>query len=629
MWIFIQLVIRSIIQLVVTLGIMSFAEHYVLPLINKAIEKLMVIFGLPEEEAQDIMANELLIEAEKIGVGAIALRSQLPTKVAERLGFTSKGWNKRILTSRSQKVVATKTQAGIIVPGTVAIIEEAAANNILTEAVQKIKGAANFIKTLLPYFNATFLAFLVTAQFIDYGNWQSGAYQKTFQKILETITFGLLKPDEDWRETKTTSPQVFEKVYNTYKNFGAVQIRDPFKQQTVPFTRDNLIDLVDMIGAELLIRTKRASTKDVLTATQIYIDFKEQPTISIPTPQPTAAQQPPPIKVYSGIINSGKIGEVTPFIERTKDMIDDMEQLTLAAYNNIADYLKTIFGKIIYEIKIVPYIIDKEGKKVYGGAQKIVYKYTKNGDPLYRTIINKWAVVDLYIFNKKGTRVALDRIVLGPVNATQFIPQPEKIVELEKDIKNNLTTTKTEDIKMVVANQPVEVVSSQVITPAPPPPTEPANFQAIVAAPPKNNPDKVYLQIILDGKAYELGPYNSEQEAQIFINQNHDKYTRAGIQTIMGTVKGSRGYPAPPPPPQPTTQPPPPQIPEMKSNNPNKCKAATISEYYDVNRVKYPLLEERRKFWEMWGLGPANLYVGTAEQNTRWLQELKKRDGCL
>ena len=64
------------------------------------------------------------------------------------------------------------------------------------------------------------------------------------------------------------------------------------------------------------------------------------------------------------------------------------------------------------------------------------------------------------------------------------------------------------------------------------------------------------------------------------------------------------------------------------SNNPNKCFAGNIAEFFDVNKTQYPSVAERSKLYEEFGLGPATWYTGTAEQNFKLLTEFKRRSGC-
>jgi len=108
----VALALRALFQIGVTLGLINLAERFVFPLINSAVVAIMKFFGVEEETAKDIMANEVIKFAEEMGIGAIALRTKIPSKIAEYLGFTTKGWSKRILTGKTVEV-AEKTAAAV------------------------------------------------------------------------------------------------------------------------------------------------------------------------------------------------------------------------------------------------------------------------------------------------------------------------------------------------------------------------------------------------------------------------------------------------------------------------------------------------------------------------------------
>src|SRR3990167_8625286 len=106
-------IIRTTIQMAVTLGLIELANRTLLPVLNKAISAVMQVFGVSEETAKDIIANEYLQFAEQIGIGVLALRSKLPVTIAERLGFTSKGWNRRPIITPKAKIVPSASEASM------------------------------------------------------------------------------------------------------------------------------------------------------------------------------------------------------------------------------------------------------------------------------------------------------------------------------------------------------------------------------------------------------------------------------------------------------------------------------------------------------------------------------------
>src|SRR3972149_1666214 len=100
------------------------------------------------------------------------------------------------------------------------------------------------------------------------------------------------------------------------------------------------------------------------------------------------------LKVFTGLIKNGIMGTPDPFLARPDDLILDIEELKQAIGNNLAPYLAAITGKMTYEIKVVRSIKTKDGLTKYGTTQQIISGYYKDGRPKYRTMTNKFAVLD-------------------------------------------------------------------------------------------------------------------------------------------------------------------------------------------------------------------------------------------
>ncbi len=646
----VALAIRSLIQIAVTFGLMTLAEKYVLPLINRSIAAIMEVFGVPEEDAKDIMSNEILIFAETIGIGALVLRTKIPTKISEYLGFTSKGWGKRPLSGKAATVKSGTTASGIIVPGGVIVPTAIESSAIILKAKNILPGFAAASNVLAKTLGLTFLGFIAFNNLVDFGNWNSGAYQKTFQKIFAKITGGLLVPDEDYRKTKTVSPDVFDKVYNTYKLEGVIGINDPYKKQSLVFSRDNLIDLLDIVGADLLRTTQRASTKDVLLASQLFMVFSESqeaPKVKIAVSRAAAL---PKTKVFTGIVSQGKLGETAPFTAREDDLIDSIDDLQNAAANNLSNFIMALPGKIVYEIKIVSSVTTKDGFIQRGTSQQIISGYTAAGAAKYKTIVNKFAVVDIFVFTERNIRTKIQRIVLGPVDSVSFQPKTDELQMAEQNIKTNLTTSDISEIQIIKSDQYIEIK-----------PTETAAEKTIT----EDEFNKIFgiaasyhFFADVDKKLYSgLGALLFEtdyREAARDLSQKRDIIKAKGLNpqlvepykkrendffalnVLASTYKGWPGEEIKTQPKEPILtayqfarpQETLPSAAIPPSNNPNKCLASNIAEYFDPNRSKYPNVKERSIIYEAFDLGPANWYTGTAEQNIKLLAELKNRSGC-
>lgn len=256
----VALFVRSLIQFAVTYGIIILAEKYLLPYFNKGIETIITKFGVDEETAKDIMANEVIQFAESVGIGALTLRTKLPIKISERLGFSSKGFVKRSL---DPKVAAKLPQSVIANAGaSVATAEEV---QVITEVVSKTRGlnvgiVGSLWKSILSNVSASAVIILALANVMDFGNWQ-GAYQKTFQKI---FTFFGFPPDSPMPKARTLSAETWSRIYHTIEIYKPVGLSFPWSGIDKPYSRDALADLTDEVAANLIKDRKDATFKNVI-----------------------------------------------------------------------------------------------------------------------------------------------------------------------------------------------------------------------------------------------------------------------------------------------------------------------------------------------------------------------------
>lgn len=625
----IALAIRALIQMAVTLGVISLAERFVLPLLNKGIAELIQLFGVSEEEAQDIVANELLIFAETVGVGALALRTKLPLKVADRLGFTSKGFGRRKLSPKAATAAGAPRPTAPVTLSSVPVPSASEAAFIVNTARTRLSGFAVAYDLVLKTLAIPFLALIGINNLIDFGNWNSGAYQKTFQRIFAKITGGLLVPDEDYRKTRTASPEVFNKVFATYQIEGATAINDPFKMQSVPFTRDNLIDLVDQVGAELLRTTQRASTKDVLLATQLMIVFKK-PTRPAPQgPAPIARAAVSPVKVFTGVVAQGALGVAEPFTPREDDLISNVEELRVAAQNNLAAWQVGLPGRIIHELKIVTSVTNKDGTRRVGSTQQVIRGYKKDGSPVYKTITNKFAVIDLFIFTARNVRSKIDTIILGPVDAATLQISPEALAKLARDIKADTLTNDTADITAIQTPNPISIMP-------------PASVFAPLAAPAVEETEiaRKFRTLGLrefgldklpemETRAADPGTTRETILAPLGVagaDPRYEELVRKELEVKLASIRTLRAAGIAQSYPNLARRL---NIPELAEALPDQCGAQTLSTFYQAAGQTLPTIAARSMLYEQFGLGPAAWYTGTAEQNIKLLAELKRKAGCI
>lgn len=498
---------RQLIIIGVQLGIFGLIDKYITPLLNGAISAVMQTFGVAENTAQDILANEVLTVAESLGLTVALSKARLPLVLADKLGFSTKGFAKRLVAPDVEAKLAKARAGGGF--GTVSPIvpSVAEASTIITGAKATMKGVGKAFGFLEGRLNTVFLGFLVLANWVDFGNWETGAYSQSFQKIFAFISGGLLVPNEDYRKTRTASPEVFAKVYNTYKINGAIAISDPFKMASVIFTRDNLIDLVDQVGAQLLLATGTAATKDVLLASQLMIVFGAAPVsaggsapVAVSTPAAGAAPSAPApvaVRVFTGLLTSGTLGSQPAFVPRENGIIESAGELAQDAQQEAASFLAALPGSLVYEVRIVNYVIAKDGTRRSGTVQRIQTGTLKSGAPKYRVLRNKFAVLDLYFNDAAPGRTKLASLIIGPVDVAAFNPTPSDLASLTGVIGGNIATSNVADIVHVVTAQPITTtppVAPLVSAPVPiaePVPAAPVSSAPVPVAPADFTPAQV------------------------------------------------------------------------------------------------------------------------------------------
>jgi len=467
---------RQLIIIGVQLGIFALIDKFVTPLLNTVLNDIMVVFGVSESTAQDILHNEILTTAETLGMTVALSKARLPLALADKLGFSTRGFKKIALNKSVEEKVNAKRGATSGVAPIQKIPTEAEATTIIQHAKKVLPGFGQAYSVMIRALGTTFIGLMVIGNWIDFGNWNNGAYQKKMQTLIATVTFGLLTPDEGYRKSLTLSSTVFSKIYNTYKINGAIAINDPFKKLSEPFSRNNLIDLIDKVGAKMLLTVHKASTKDVLTVTQLMIVFNPD-AITTGSATPTAEFTPavavaPSVKsthavrVFTGLLSSGTLGAQKPFTPRESGLITSANELAQDAQQEATSFLSALPGSIVYEVRIVNYVIANDGTKRTGRIQRIQTGTLKSGQPRYRILHNKFAVLDLY-YNIPGPgRKKLIELIIGPVDVGSFNPTPADIASITGTLKNSVATTNVADIAKVITAQPITTISPT--TPATP-----------------------------------------------------------------------------------------------------------------------------------------------------------------
>lgn len=588
----VALAIRAIIQFAITLGLSELAVRFILVPLNSAIAAIMEFFGVPEETAVDIMANEFLVFTEQVAIGAATIRAKLPIAIADRLGFTSKGWAKRVIKMPTPTpATVTTTASKIFSSQELQMLKnmEGKAYEKMTIAeldlVGKVEKYGNPLSikagTIAPAVSKVTAAAPVTltADRVALIRAEQATARPPTTTVAERTT--LYKQD---LAKLVTQMEIDERAAGTAIALTTIKKFSEFMNKVGGYPALMALGIGAWALSEVnkvinkkgvIVYSTADGTSDVIVAapgkTAVSISqFVPDSGSAGGTTTPAVTATNSQIKVFTGIISAGTLGTQAEFVPRQDDLITSGDELTDAARNNLASWLTGLLGRIIYEIKIVPSVMTKDGITIRGTTQRVVSSYTTKGTARYKNVTNKFAVMSMYILNDKGARTKLAQITLGPTDATSFQPTTTELASATSDVQGSIATTKLVDIKTIATGSAISTTT---------PTTAPA--VASVVSTPSATP----------------APYVAPAPAQA---------------------------------PAPTTTPAPAQapVPAPVVAKPAYCIADTLFEFYDKMGIGLPGISSRALVYEGLGLGQASMYTGTAEQNTRLLAAQKIRYGC-
>lgn len=614
-----RFVVIAIVQSAVFTALLSLLE----PLIDKAKAAVKSTFGLSDTDAGTYIANFILDTVELAGLTVVSLKTRFPLKIADKLGLTTRGFTRGALPA--------KVSTGANAPGAVAATAKAAGTpsvDAFAEATASARGVAvSFVKgaysKVLAFVGVSSVAYLGFINTLDFAAWDGSAYQNTFQPIF--AAFGI-SPDAKLAKATTISDDVWTRVFNTYKELGAYAINDPYKQQSVIFSKQSLIDLVDKVGAELNAATGSAPAKAVLAATHALVLTAAQSPGTVSTgggstsvPVSSGGTSTPSVKVFTGIVSQGVLGSGLTFTARPDDLIESVQDLQDAASNNLAAALAALPSSLSYEIKIVSSVITKDGFKQTGSSQQIISGYATTGAPKYKTVVNKFAVLYIYLMNEKGTRTKVRTVVLGPTNVLRFNPTGQQISGIENTVKSTIITSNPGDITSVVSNAPLGGSSA----PAPEASAaDPYTVGQSVSGGYANTSGSIsYVYTYKGGGLWSISDTLSRDygtatktTAQVLAERANTPSKPTGGSTAGQTTTT-------PSPAQGAT--PAPAGGSSSSGASSVQSATTLAEFFGARGQPLPSVAERALIYQGFGLGQSSFYTGTAEQNTKMLNALK------
>lgn len=636
-----RFVIIALVQSAAFTAVISLLE----PLMDKAKASVKTTFGLSDDDAATYVANFVLDTAELAGLTVASLKTRFPLKVADKFGLTARGFQRGALPA--------KVSSGTAAPGSTAKAAVAAGPvtvDSLASAVASVKNTGfssvqKVILTISAVVGGTTYTLSTIGNWIDFGNWNSGAYQGTFQKVF--AKFGL-EPDKPIPSASTVSSDVWNRVYSTYKELGAYAINDPYKQQSVIFSRQALIDLVDKIGAQLNIENGSAPAKAVIGIANAYVLIasaeanRSTAVVSSSSSSSSAVgTSTPSTRVFTGILSQGTLGTGLQFTARPDDLIESIQELQEAAANNLAAAVAALPARLSYEIRIVSSVITKDGFKQTGAVQKVQTGTYADGSPKYKTVTNKFAVLTIYLVREGGSRTKVQQITLGPTNVSKFNPSPQQVGGVVTNIQNTLVTSNTSDITSVVQNVPIAYDVPQETQPAAQ--DDYSVGKKIRGGPANTAGDIFYEYTYVGGGRWQVSDTYHGNQPGVFkttaelesmglldggnssgtntsgLYQLETSDTPDGTELIYyppGTTPNADlrapGAPAPSAVP-----------PSATVNNSAGANATTLAEWYSARGLTLPSVSTRAYVYQGFGLGQAAYYTGTAEQNTKLLAALK------
>lgn len=447
----IALFVRSAIQLLVTATLYKTAESFIGTALDALPKILSRAFGINEQESRDFIHDFMLDQALAFGLTILALRKQMPTVVAEKLGFTSKGFTKLGFTATAKKAIEGSVAGKIPVD--------------LTKGVGSWSVFAKFMGVITGIFMLTqsIEVFAYRPQFFVHIAKFFGL-SKPVKAILMPPTKPLFSPEEI-EAFRAALAKEYSGAYSDYE-----------LMQTVLITTDWVTGLIEA-GEEIVRAQLKVPTQaNVLKAIREEVLARK----ASPTGTPTGTGKPAaaaatisPVKVFTGIVSQGALGAGVAFTARPDDIIESTDELQEAAANNLASYLASLPGKIIYELKIVASVTTKDGFRQVGQARQVISGYTSGGVPKYKTLVNKFAVLNLYILTDKGTKSKLTSVVLGPTDALKLQLTQDTLAGVERNIKQSIFTNDINDItgiKLAGISTPasrINQATGEIINPTP------------------------------------------------------------------------------------------------------------------------------------------------------------------
>lgn len=629
-------------------------------------------YNIPEDDAIVVVANQIIDLAALLGVGTGTLYSKIGIKAADYLGIKAAGTVRRAVSANAAVKIA-------VVNANTA--KSASAGALVWGAISKLPATQ-------------VLMFLMLGQNI--GDWyffKTALFTETINGIFGKDT---VKAPNTGSGATGFSNADFAGYAASVESAGVTAISSPRAGVLAPYSRDDLAKLLTWLYGQQLITGGGTGVKAIEAAAQPYLIYAPksgQYAASLYNQNTTqaaasggnttqvasraaatvaASSTVTTPKIFTGVVSQGVLSSASDFTPRPDDLIQSIGELETAAANNLTPYIASLPGRIVYEVKVQTSIRTASGFTQRGTTQRIVVGSYKNGTPKYKTVTNKFAVMNLYILSDTGSRHKLTQIVLGPTDAVAFQPSDADLNTVQSFLQAGVHTTNVAQIASVsstpqgvlTAAASASVSSQQTATPAQvlAPLIHPVGvFTAIGdygTTLYRELADGTILtfSLISDGSplftnSTERGSFGNAgaqaTEAKIRLRaqygidwdslpqrnladinaQQRDRglgyndsdgafhpqaRAASSIAELIGTTNTASGT-------QTTT---------AAAPSSSACVATSLSQFYTAQSLALPSIADRAILYQSFGLGQSNYYAGTAEQNTKLLAALKVQLGC-
>ena len=308
---------------------------------------------------------------------------------------------------------------------------------------------------------------------------------------------------------------------------------------------------------------------------------------------------------------------------RDNDIVESRADLEQSIINNLSVFFDVFTQKLIYEIKFVSSITTQDGTEQKGATHQVLKSTTKTGIKKYKTIVNKFAVLDIFILLPGQTKKKITRLVLAPVNILSYKPT---LQDLETQSNSIQLLIKTGLISAPAAEKPI-ITPAPAPAPTPTPTPTPTQTVTLIKGQTVAWWSDLYNTYSQQGNQngwswFWIGDGNNQALQRFYRKENGvwiekttlaeaQAYFQPGSATTTAYIPASTSatIPSVTPAPTPTVKP--------------GAKASTLSEWYQAHGQKLPTVAERAQLYEKLGIDSAGLYVGSAEQNITLLKQLK------